>query len=174
MLQYPIGMQNMLSMMLTSRGLCFTSQLSFLSQLGGVNEEGLAVLRQVFRFAAKREGVQLSVYCGRAWARLACNLQSSANEHVREGVACDSFVPQLDNSVSYVSVLLNNNEENWHTEQYKTQGEKNGPPSQLSQVNTNTNTNTNTHPSTACWNEPAVESWRSSFSDAQIPSSVSQ
>src|SRR4051794_39210275 len=82
MLQYPIGMQNMLSMMLTSRGLCFTSQLSFLSQLGGVNDEGLSVLRQLFRFAAKREGVQLSVYCGRAWARLACNLQSSVAQAI--------------------------------------------------------------------------------------------
>ena len=44
---------------------------------GGVNKEGLAILRQLFRFAAKREGAQLSVYCGRAWARLSCNLQCS-------------------------------------------------------------------------------------------------
>ena len=47
-----------------------------------MNEEGLAVLRQLFRFAAKREGVQLSVYCGRAWARLSCNLQSSVAQAI--------------------------------------------------------------------------------------------
>ena len=38
----------------------------------GTNEEGLEALRQLFRFAAKHQNVQLSVYCGRAWARLAC------------------------------------------------------------------------------------------------------
>jgi hypothetical protein len=49
---------------------------------GGVNKEGLAILRQLFRFAAKREGTHLSVYCGRAWARLSCNLQSSVAQAV--------------------------------------------------------------------------------------------
>jgi hypothetical protein len=49
---------------------------------GGVNKEGLAILRQLFRFAAKREGAQLSVYCGRAWARLSCNLQCSVAQAV--------------------------------------------------------------------------------------------
>ena len=34
----------------------------------GGNEEGLEVLRQLFRFAAKHQNVRLSVYCGRAWA----------------------------------------------------------------------------------------------------------
>ena len=43
----------------------------------GVNNEGMEVLRQLFRFAAKHQGLQLSVYCGRAWARLSCNIQSS-------------------------------------------------------------------------------------------------
>ena len=47
---------------------------------GGTNEEGLEVLRQLFRFAAKHQNVQLSVYCGRAWARLACNIQSSVSQ----------------------------------------------------------------------------------------------
>ena len=56
---------------------------------GGVNAEGLSVLRQLFRFAAKREGLQLSVYCGRAWARLACNLQSSVAQAVLNRI--DSF-----------------------------------------------------------------------------------
>ena len=47
---------------------------------GGVNEEGLGLLRQLFRFAAKHQGVQLSVFCGRAWARLSCCLQSSVSQ----------------------------------------------------------------------------------------------
>jgi len=34
---------------------------------GGTNEEGLEVLRQLFRFAAKHQNVKLSVYCGRAY-----------------------------------------------------------------------------------------------------------
>ena len=42
----------------------------------GLNEQGLRVLRQLFRFDAKQENT-LSVYCGPAWARLSCNLQSS-------------------------------------------------------------------------------------------------
>jgi len=47
---------------------------------GGVNNEGLEVLRQLFRFAAKHQGLHLSVYCGRAWARLSCNIQSSVSQ----------------------------------------------------------------------------------------------
>ena len=47
---------------------------------GGVNEEGLEVLRQLFRFAAKHQSTQLSVYCGRAWARLSCTLQSAVSQ----------------------------------------------------------------------------------------------
>ena len=54
---------------------------------GGINEEGRDVLRQVFRFAAKREGIQLSVYCGRAWARLACNLQFSVSQAILNRVS---------------------------------------------------------------------------------------
>ncbi len=38
---------------------------------GAMNEEGKGVLRQLFRFAAKRQGIPLSVYCGRAWAQFA-------------------------------------------------------------------------------------------------------
>ena len=53
-----------------------------LESTGGITEEGLGLLRQLFRFAAKREGVHLSVYCGRGWARLACNLQSSVSQAI--------------------------------------------------------------------------------------------
>ena len=34
----------------------------------------------MFRFAAKHQSLQLSVYCGRAWARLSCNIQSSVSQ----------------------------------------------------------------------------------------------
>ena len=34
----------------------------------------------LFRFAAKHQNLQLSVYCGRAWARLSCSLQSSVSQ----------------------------------------------------------------------------------------------
>jgi hypothetical protein len=54
---------------------------------GGINTEGRDVLRQLFRFAAKREGIQLSVYCGRAWARLACNLQFSVSQAILNRVS---------------------------------------------------------------------------------------
>src|SRR6185312_12538155 len=47
---------------------------------GGVNSEGLEMLRQLFRFAAKHQNLQLSVYCGRAWARLSCSLQFSVSQ----------------------------------------------------------------------------------------------
>ena len=49
---------------------------------GGLNEEGLSVLRQMFRFAARQENLQLSVYCGRTWGRLSCNLQSSVSQAI--------------------------------------------------------------------------------------------
>ena len=49
---------------------------------GGMTKEAMEVLRQVFRFAAKHQNIPLSVYCGRAWARLACNLQSSMSQAI--------------------------------------------------------------------------------------------
>src|SRR6478609_1520420 len=43
--------------------------------LGAINEEGQDVLRCLFRYAAKRLGLEFSSYCARAWARLSCTLQ---------------------------------------------------------------------------------------------------
>ena len=62
------------------KGTAFDFAAMVFETTGGVNNEGLEVLRQLFRFAAKHQGVQLSVYCGRAWARLACNIQSSVSQ----------------------------------------------------------------------------------------------
>ena len=62
------------------KGTAFEFAAMVFETTGGVNNEGLDILRQLFRFAAKHQGLQLSVYCGRAWARLSCNIQSSVSQ----------------------------------------------------------------------------------------------
>ena len=62
------------------KGTAFEFAAMVFETTGGVNQEGLELLRQLFRFAAKHQGVQLSVYCGRAWARMSCNIQSSVSQ----------------------------------------------------------------------------------------------
>ena len=49
---------------------------------GAVNKEGETVLKQIIRFASKREGISHTVYASRAWARLSCNLQSSVSQSI--------------------------------------------------------------------------------------------
>ncbi len=44
--------------------------------------EGISTLRQIFRFASVRQNATHSVYAGRAWARLSCNLQSSVAQGI--------------------------------------------------------------------------------------------
>jgi len=53
-----------------------------LESTGAVNEEGARILKQIFRFAATKQNTQLSVYVGRAWARLSCNLQTSVSQAI--------------------------------------------------------------------------------------------
>jgi hypothetical protein len=53
-----------------------------LETTGAINQEGENILKQIFRFAARREGRGLSVYSGRAWARLSCNLQTSVSQAI--------------------------------------------------------------------------------------------
>ena len=50
--------------------------------LGAVNTEGEEVLKQLFRFASKRLGREFTSYCGRAWARISCNLQRSVAQAI--------------------------------------------------------------------------------------------
>ena len=50
--------------------------------LGAINTEGEQVLKQLFRFAAKRLGREFTSYCGRAWARFSCNLQRSVAQEI--------------------------------------------------------------------------------------------
>jgi hypothetical protein len=50
--------------------------------LGAVNAEGEDLLRQIFRFTAKQLGKEFSSFCGRAWARISCNLQTSVSQQI--------------------------------------------------------------------------------------------
>ena len=50
--------------------------------LGAENTEGEEVLKQLFLFASKRLGREYTSYCGRAWARLSCNLQRSVAQAI--------------------------------------------------------------------------------------------
>ena len=50
--------------------------------LGAVNEEGEAVLKQLFSFAAKELGLEFTSFCGRAWARVSCSLQRSVAQAI--------------------------------------------------------------------------------------------
>ena len=49
---------------------------------GGVNSEGLEVLRQIFRCASKRSFQGHSSFCARAWARLSCCIQTSVAQMI--------------------------------------------------------------------------------------------
>jgi len=53
-----------------------------LETTGGVSEEGLTFLKQLWRFGARRQNTKLCVYAGRAWARLSCNLQTSVAQAI--------------------------------------------------------------------------------------------
>jgi hypothetical protein len=64
------------------RGLPYFFSAVVFETTGAINEEGVGVLRQLFRFAAKRLGREFSSYCGRAWARLSCNLQRSVAQAI--------------------------------------------------------------------------------------------
>jgi hypothetical protein len=64
--------------------------------LGGVNEQGETVLRQLFTFASKRLGREFSSYCSRAWARVSCCLQRSIAQVILnriDGVSDGSELP---------------------------------------------------------------------------------
>jgi hypothetical protein len=49
---------------------------------GAVNKEGETVLKQIVRFASKREGVTHTVFAARAWARISCCVQYSAAQQI--------------------------------------------------------------------------------------------
>ena len=49
---------------------------------GAVNKEGETVLKQIIRFASKREGITHTVYASRAWARLSCCVQAASAQQI--------------------------------------------------------------------------------------------
>ena len=49
---------------------------------GAVNKVGETVLKQIIRFASKREGITHTVYAARAWARLSCCVQAASAQQI--------------------------------------------------------------------------------------------
>jgi hypothetical protein len=76
--------------------------------LGGVNEQGEKVLRQLFTFAAKKLGREFSSYCSRAWGRVSCCLQRSVAQVILnriDGVADETELPSESFAVATVAEL---------------------------------------------------------------------
>ena len=63
--------------------------------LGGINEEGEKVLRQLFTFASKKLGREFSSYCSRAWGRVSCCLQRSVAQVILNRIDGVSDEPEL-------------------------------------------------------------------------------
>ena len=63
--------------------------------LGAINLEGEELLRMIFRFASKRLGREFTSYCGRAWARISCNLQRSVSQAILTRVDGQEFSDEL-------------------------------------------------------------------------------
>ena len=63
---------------------------------GAVNKEGESVLKQIIRFASKREGITHTVFAARAWARISCCIQFAVAQQVLnrdyDGLSHDSTV----------------------------------------------------------------------------------
>ena len=49
---------------------------------GAVNKEGETVLKQIIRFASKREGITHTVFAARAWARISCCIQFAVAQQI--------------------------------------------------------------------------------------------
>lgn len=56
---------------------------------GAVNSEGEKIVKQLVRFASKREGVCHSVFSGRTWARLSCCIQMSVAQSCLNRLCAD-------------------------------------------------------------------------------------
>ena len=80
---------------------------------GGVNDEGLELLRQLFRFAAKHQNLQLSVYCGRAWARLSCSLQSSVSQCFLNRAGSEAAI---ERDIDFVDLIFDWGRDGWGRE----------------------------------------------------------
>jgi hypothetical protein len=49
---------------------------------GGINTEGLSVLKKIIGSAAKRDGSSFSTFAARAWARISCSIQNAASQAI--------------------------------------------------------------------------------------------
>ena len=71
---------------------------------GAVNEDGLQVLKQIFRCASKRSCIGHSTFCARAWARISSCIQISAAKMILNRDCDDSSIEQsvcsIEQSVS--------------------------------------------------------------------------
>ena len=70
------------------KGTAFEFAAMVFETTGGINNEGLELLRQLFRFAAKHQALQLSVYCGRAWSRLSATSSLGLSMFPQSGRQC--------------------------------------------------------------------------------------
>ena len=64
------------------RGSRFDFSAMVFETSGAVNVEGMNILRQIIRFASKRECVGNSSFAGRAWARVGCCIQFSVAQAI--------------------------------------------------------------------------------------------
>ena len=58
------------------------SQTPVVFETSGAVKEGETVLKQIIRFASKREGITHTVYASRAWARLSCCVQVASAQQI--------------------------------------------------------------------------------------------
>ena len=65
---------------------------------GAINAEGEDVLRQIMRFASKRQGREHSSFCGRQWALLSCCLQRSVAKMLLLRISGQNNCDSLANS----------------------------------------------------------------------------
>ena len=64
-------------------------------ETSGVHK-GETVLKQIIRFASKREGITHTVYAARAWARLSCCVQYAVAQQILNRDFVDLWYDQTE------------------------------------------------------------------------------
>ena len=80
------------------RGTPYLFCAAVLETTGGYSEEAVSFFRQLFRFAACQQNTKLCA--GRAWARVACNLQASVAQAILHRVPTGGFSQAQDVALS--------------------------------------------------------------------------
>ncbi len=80
--------------------------------LGGINDQGEEVLRQLFTFAAQHLGREFSSFCSRGWARVSCCLQRSVAQVIANRIDGRQEVaePEAESLVTVVGEEQGNEE----------------------------------------------------------------